>query len=353
MKQRKHGSLRNLSSPPERTPSWSRRDAVKSVAALMGAVGVLGAPLKAAAEPPPETKRIRLVAVPAICIAPQWVAEGLLKAEGLSEVEYVQLGTTTPGGGPISAGIADMSLDAVGPLITAIDAGERVVALAGAHLGCYELFGGPHVRAVRDLKGKTVPIDGFNGPQHVFLSSMVAYVGLDPRKDINWVVHESKESIELFMQGKVDAYLGFPPEPQELRARGVGHVVVNTSVDKPWSQYYCCMLAGNRDFVQQHPVATKRAVRAILKAADLCAQEPERAARLIVDKGFTKSYAYALEALSEVRYNAWRTYDPEDAFRFHSIRLHEVGMIKSTPQKIIANGTQWRFLNELKQELKA
>jgi NitT/TauT family transport system substrate-binding protein len=30
-----------------------------------------------------------------------------------------------------------------------------------------------------------------------------------------------------------------------------------------------------------------------------------------------------------------------------------VGLIKSSPQKIIANGTDWRFLSELKRELKA
>jgi NitT/TauT family transport system substrate-binding protein len=35
------------------------------------------------------------------------------------------------------------------------------------------------------------------------------------------------------------------------------------------------------------------------------------------------------------------------------LRSHEVGMIKSNPQKIIALGTDWRFLNELKKELKA
>jgi len=39
--------------------------------------------------------------------------------------------------------------------------------------------------------------------------------------------------------------------------------------------------------------------------------------------------------------------------RFWALRLHEVGMIKSDPNKIIADGTDWRFLNELKRELKA
>ena len=59
------------------------------------------------------------------------------------------------------------------------------------------------------------------------------------------------------------------------------------------------------------------------------------------------------DALSQVRYNAWRTYDPLDTVRFHAVRLHDLGMIRSTPQNIIAEGTDLRFLNELKRELKA
>jgi len=107
------------------------------------------------------------------------------------------------------------------------------------------------------------------------------------RKDINWVVHPSEESMQLLEKGKVDAFMAFPPEPQVLRAKRVGHVIVNTAIDAPWSQYYCCMLTAHRDFVEKYPVATKRAARAILKAADLCAQQPERMARLLVRKGFS------------------------------------------------------------------
>jgi NitT/TauT family transport system substrate-binding protein len=100
-------------------------------------------------------------------------------------------------------------------------------------------------------------------------------------------------------------------------------------------------------------VATKRALRAILKAADLCAREPERAARMVVAKGFESRYDIALEVLTGIPYEAWRNTNPEDALRFHALRLHEAGMIKSTPQKLIAQGTDWRFLNEIKKELKA
>ena len=129
-------------------------------------------------------------------------------------------------------------------------------------------------------------------------------------------------------------------------------MVLNTMMDRPWSQYFCCIATGNREFVHKNPVATKRALRAILKAADVCAREPERVTLFLVDKGYTTHYDFTLQALKEIPYNKWREYEPEDTLRFYALRLHEAGMIKSSPQKIIAQGTDWRFLKELKKELK-
>src|SRR5437667_40242 len=156
--------------------------------------------------------------------------------------------------------------------------------------------------------------------------------------DIKYVKTTTAGISKVLASGKVDAYLAFPPDPQELRARKLGHVVVNSTVDRPWSQYFCCMATGNREFVRKHPIATKRALRAILKAAAICALEPERAARALVDGGFTSRYDYALATMKDVPYDKWRVYDPEDSVRFYALRLHEAGMLKASPQKIIALG---------------
>jgi NitT/TauT family transport system substrate-binding protein len=113
------------------------------------------------------------------------------------------------------------------------------------------------------------------------------------------------------------------------------------------------MVVGNREFVRKNPVATKRALRAMLKGTEICALEPDRVARFVVDKGYTPRYDYALQTLKELPYGKWREYDAEDTVRFCALRLHEAGMIKSSPQKIIAQGTDWRFIRALKKELKA
>jgi NitT/TauT family transport system substrate-binding protein len=309
-----------------------------------------------AAEGALETTTVRIFANrPGICVAPQYIAEPLLQAEGFTDVRFVGLTATTgaPAAQAVGSGNADFTVTFAAPLAIAIDGGAPITLLSGVHVGCFELFGNEGVRSITDLKGKSVGVQGLGSSQHVYAASIAAYVGLDPTKDIHWAINLAVKPTELYEKGQIDAFVGFPPEPQDLRVRHIGHVLVNSAVDRPWSQYFCCMLAGNREFVRKYPVATKRVLRAILKAVDLCVREPPSVARQLVDTGFTDRYDYALQTLGELPYDKWREYDPEDTLRFYALRLHEAGMVKSSPQKIIAEGTDWRFLNELKRELKA
>ena len=335
----------------DRSPWWSRRQFVSRLS-LAGTAGLFGVrPDRAGAEPPPETKTIALARTTSLCHAPQYIAEALLKGEGFSSVRYV----TDPGGletRSLASGEAEMAMTFAGPLLIRLDAGDPIVLLAGGHIGCLELFGSDRVRSVRDLKGKTVVVYALGSAPHVFLASIMAHVGLDHRKDIHVVTHPPEEAARTFAAGKADAFIASPPVAQELRARKIGHVVVNSTTDRPWSQYFCCIVAAHREFVRKYPVATKRALRAILKSADLCAVEPDRVARTLVERGFANRQDYARQAMTEIPYAKWREYEPEDTVRFFALRLHEAGMIKSSPKKLIAEGTDWRFLNELKRELK-
>jgi NitT/TauT family transport system substrate-binding protein len=318
----------------------------------IGAAGLIGASRSSGQEAPLETTSIRLAKITGTCIAPQYLAEDFLRLEGFTDVKYVLSDAGIGQSQSIARGEIDFSMNFAAPLVIPIDLGEPITIVGGVHSGCFELFGNERIRGIADLKGKSVGVQGLGGSPHVFLAAMAAHVGLDPLKDINWITDQSTTPKELFAQGKIDAFLGFPPEPQELRARNIGRVIVSSAIDRPWSQYFCCMLAGNKEFVRKHPVATKRVLRAILKATDLCASEPTRVAQRIVDLGFTPRYDYALQALKEIPYMKWRDYDPEDTIRFYALRLREIGMIKSSPNKIIADAADWRFLNELKREMK-
>jgi NitT/TauT family transport system substrate-binding protein len=191
---------------------------------------------------------------------------------------------------------------------------------------------------------------------HLTLSVVAASVGLDPARDIEWLLSPSRPDAagprELFEAGDVDAYFALPPNAQELRRHGFGNVILRTSTNRPWSQYFCCMLVSHREHVEGYPTATKRLLRAILKATDLCASEPQLAAQKLAERAPEVGYETALAIMGDVPYDDWCEYDPEDTLRFFALRLRELEFIRSAPRDLIATGTNWRFLNEIKRELK-
>jgi NitT/TauT family transport system substrate-binding protein len=336
----------------------SRRRFLTNAAAFAGAAGLAGVGAAGlgdkekslAAEPPPETSEIRFENIPIYCEAPRYIAEELLRAEGFT-VRHVEFVTVRGNKLALAHGEADFAFLFAPDAITGLDAGLPITILAGVHPGCFELFGSEQIRSIADLKNRTVGV-GTAGLLTDLVTIMTISLGLDPAKDIHWINDPSIEPMELFLAGKIDAFLAVPPEPQELRARKIGHVLVSSASDRPWSQYFCCMLAGNAEFVRKHPVVTKRVVRAVCKGADLCASESMRVAQVMVDRGYR--YDHVVQTLNDVPYNgAWRDYEPDDTLRFYALRLREAGFIKSLPQKIIAEGSDWRFLNEVKRELKS
>jgi NitT/TauT family transport system substrate-binding protein len=344
----------------------TRRDFLTTLSAA-GAAGVLGTRGSLADEGPPETTTIRIrvedapplivggVAENALCIAPTLITQDLLRAEGFTDIRYVLVKNGPPYAQAFERREIDFGLRFAPGAVRSLDAGVPFTLLAGVHPGCFQLFVHEHIRAFTDLKGKQVGFnEGRGSSEQLYVSIMAAHVGLDPEKDLGWVTTDDVASpIELFIQGRIDAYLAFVPEFPELRRRKIGRVIVDMGMDRPWSHYFCCLLVGQTDFVRQYPVATKRAMRAILKATDVCATEPERAARQLVEDGFAHHYDTALQTITDVPYNVWRELDPEDSLRFYGLWLHEFGMIDSTPNQIIAEGTDWRFFDELKRELKA
>ena len=255
-----------------------------------------------------------------------------MRDEGFTEVHYVP----DPEGDYLSRGKADFGQAFIPFTIIPIDTGEPIIALAGVHPGCFEVFARESIRSIRDLKGKNVSVR--SDFDRVIFSIIAASIGLDPAKDINWIVGERSENQDLFADGKFDAYLAWPPEAQELHARNVGHVIFNSTLNQPFSQYFCCLLFGNADFVRRNPIATKRVVRAMVRATDICAWKPDWVARRLIDGGFAPQpqYDYVRQGLSDVPYRKWRDYDAEDSIRFYALRLHELDMIKSTPDKIVA-----------------
>ena len=204
----------------DRPQSFSRRQFVGglTVAGAAGFWGVL--PDCVVAEPPPETTRIRLAKTGALCMAPHFVAEDLLRSEGLTDVQYILRQDLAAAEQALAAGEADLNVNYALRLVARLDAGDPVVVLAGIHVGCVELFGNDRVRSIRDLRGKRIVTGRVGTGLPQLIGIILGQIGLAVPSDVELVTRPAPEAIALFKEGKADAFLGIPPEPQELRARG-------------------------------------------------------------------------------------------------------------------------------------
>ena len=332
----------------------NRREFIKRVA-MTGAAAYVGFDYEtAAADPPPETTSIRFFQYKTACWVPQYIAEDLLREEGFTDIQYIKGKKIDESEILLQAGELDFRLGNAAWQIKEIVPGDNSVFIAGLHTGCFSLMGSDRIHSIRDLKGKNVwaPSKLGYGSQ-LFFSVILSYIGLDPNKDVNFVNASKGEALHLFSKGKIDAILSFPPGPTEFREKNIGHVLLDTNVDKPWSQYFCCMVNASKKFVRENPIATKRALRAILKSNDIVARDPEFATRILLERKIIKEteYKYVVQDLKETPYYKWRDYNPEDTIRFYTLRLHELGITKLGPKEIIEKHTDWRFLNSLKKEL--
>src|SRR5215831_6927471 len=168
------------------TLTQTRRRFLKTLS-LAGAAGFVSPMGAMAADEPLETTTIRLPRSPAICIAPGYAAEELLRAEGFTDIRYVELPTATAPIEAVARGEIDLNLNYAINYVSAIDAGNSITLLAGVHVGCYELFAREGVRTVADLKGKSVGVGAVGSTGSLLVTMMAAHVGLDPAKDIDWV----------------------------------------------------------------------------------------------------------------------------------------------------------------------
>src|SRR5262245_50507763 len=125
----------------ETASGWSRREFLQHAAMSGGGALLTGWNFSAhAADPPPEVDRIRIIRSPAICFAPLYVAEELLRAEGFRDIQYVKGDGGLNDDKMIANGQADLMGGFAGRHILAVDAGDPIVVVAGMHVGCYELF---------------------------------------------------------------------------------------------------------------------------------------------------------------------------------------------------------------------
>ena len=333
---------------------------------LLAACGSQGlvVPRAGATLPPPETTSLRFVSPPA-CDPPSALAREFLLEEGFTDIQYVRVSNTTTEW--LTKGVADFATG-YGNLIAAnVDAGLPILTLAGMHPGCFELFALPGISTIRDLRGKTVAVnardvsDQFYG----FFGILLAYVGVDPRTEVNFVeIGPDLNALrDAYLDGRSQAFIAPAAYGPALRRnpKNPGKVILDTTMDKPWSQYYCCQLVANRDWARRHPIATKRVTRALMRGCDEVTKDKPRAAREYVarfpatasptEAQIASELSITNEVIRDLSYD-WRELDPEETLRFFALRLGDAKFIKSTPQQVIAQGSDFAYMRQLRTELK-
>jgi len=358
---------------PDRLDLVTRRDLLRGtlgtaaalaggglIAACVSPGGPTGVASPGASLPPPETTTVRFVS-PAACDPPTALAKKFLLEEGFTDIQYVTVPVTTTEW--LTADKADFH-SGYGNLIAAnVDIGLPIVALAGIHPGCFEIFAAPGISTIKDLRGKTIAVNAKNVSDQFYgyFSILLAYIGMDPRTDVNFMeIGPNVNALrDAFVDGRSQAFIAPAASGPQLRRnpKNPGTVILDTTMDKPWSQYYCCQLVANGDWARRYPVATKRVTRAVLRAADLVTKDRPSAAHQYVAGGFFSTPPAATdeeivnEVIRDLSYD-WRELDPEETLRFFALRLADAKLIKMTSQQIIAQGSDFAYMRQLRTELK-
>ncbi|HEV2010724.1 MAG TPA: ABC transporter substrate-binding protein [Candidatus Limnocylindria bacterium] len=322
--------------------------------------GPIGAPSPGATLPPPETTTVRFVSPP-VCDPPAALAKAFLLEEGFTDVQYVRVAPTSTGW--LTSGVAEFNSGGYGSQIAVtVDGGLPLVALAGIHPGCLELFAVPGISTIGDLRGKTIAVNAKNASDlsYAFFSVLLAHIGINAT-DVNFIeIGPDVPALrDAFVDGRSEAFIAPAAFGPQLRRnpKNPGKVILDTTVDKPWSQYYCCQLVANRDWARRYPIATKRVTRAVLRAADLVTKDRASAAHEYVAGGFFSTTPGATdedivkEVIRDLSYD-WRELDPEETLRFFALRLADAKLVKGTSQQIIAQGSDFAYMRQLRTELK-
>jgi NitT/TauT family transport system substrate-binding protein len=315
----------------------------------------------AAGEPPPEVTSIRVPRTRSGCNAPFIYAEEFLREEGFAEVRNVFAEQAYLLIDEVAEGSIDIAYHFIPPLLHAVEHGVPIVMLGPAHTACAQVVAADYVADLADLRGRRLGIAPLSVPQpgdFAFATSLLQWIGISSLDDVE-LVPVVVADITTGLGSDFDAVFTYPPlsysalESRSSSGPGSGqrHIIFDSSVDEPWSRQLCCALFARRQFVEDNPVATKRALRAVLRALDHGASDLGALAGAMLKKGWLAREDYANRALAELTFGAWRTHDLAASMRFYGLYLHEAGLIQSTPEQLIQKGTDLTLFNELKSEL--
>jgi NitT/TauT family transport system substrate-binding protein len=297
---------------------------------------------------PPETTTIRLGTLP--CDHPVMAAEPFLQQEGFTRTEILA-------GAQLASGRVD--IDIADPILTLprlLEDGERIVVFAGLHPGCAEIWAQPGINSLQDLRGRTLVVQSktLASTAYSYPARVLKHAGVELNQ-VNWVVQPDANPVALFLEGKNDAVFAAQVVTAALHANPAnrGHVIHSQLTDRPWGSLACCLIVAKQEWYRANPVAAKRAVRAILRAADAQTSNRTEAVKRVTDRGLfggPANFNNVLFAASMVPAN-WRDLDMERSIRFYGQLLADIGLLKGSVEDMVRT-IDSRILEELRVELR-
>jgi NitT/TauT family transport system substrate-binding protein len=241
-----------------------------------------------AARPAGPTK-VRIAYLGLTCEAAMFVAyeKGFFKEEGL-DVEFVKTDWDGLRDG-IGLGRFDANYHLIMYMLKPIEQGLDVKITGGIHGGCLRLQAGAKssIKSVADLKGKKIGVPtALGSPPFLFSSRVLKAQGMDPEKDVEWVVLAPDVLGLALDNGQVDAVTNSEPIGSILLSQDKVRTIADQAADAPYKDEYCCAVILNGGFAKRDPVTAAKVTRAFLKGAKWVEENPTAAARLSVEKKY-------------------------------------------------------------------
>jgi NitT/TauT family transport system substrate-binding protein len=238
---------------------------------------------------PAGSTKIKIAYLGLTCEAAIFVAyeKGLFKDEGL-DVELVKTDWDGLRDG-LGLGRFDASYTLIMYLLKPIEQGLDVKITGGVHSGCLRVQAGKKspIKSVEDLKGKRIGVPtNLGSPPFLFASRVLAAHGMNPSKDVEWVVLPPDVLGLAIDNGQVDAVANSEPIGSILTAQGKVRTIADQAVDPPYSDEYCCAVVVNGALAKRRPAAAVKVTRAMLKGASWVDRNPTAAAALSVEKRY-------------------------------------------------------------------
>src|SRR5213082_404667 len=251
------------------------------------------------------SNKVRVGYIGLTCEAPIFTAveKGFFKEEGL-EVSLVKCEWANYKD-VLALGGFDITHHLIMYFLKPIEQGLDVKFTGGIHRGCLRVQAGAkaNIRSIKDLRGKRIGVPGMGTPPFIFANRVLGANGIDPSKDITWLVFPAGELGLALDKGEVDAVADSEPIGSLLLADGKVRNIADQAADAPYRDEYCCAVLVNGRFLARNPKAAAAATRALLKAAKWVETNPRAAAKLSVEKKYLASTVEQNTiAISHLRY---------------------------------------------------